>query len=242
MYLIFENKINNNTFKYDINVYGGDEYSNGKLEHDPPHFHLNYNGEDVKILIPSVDEWEFYKNIKFNSGSCPTKIIKKIIIWLDLQSHLNISLSNIEYIRYIWNKLNKYNNLTTQIDKIYQHEASNIPNYKSVKEVKTLIIKEFRNFKIVLKGGLDYGKNKDSISKPHFYIEVNGGELRALIPTLDDWNKKHYIASGEVYDIFKGLAQVHDDIVNYFNNIDNLKYIQKQWNILNDKNKNVDKI
>lgn len=241
MYL-FEDKINNKSFKYNVNVYGGDEYSNGKIEHDPPHFHLDYNDDDVRIVIPSVDDWELYKEIKFNKGYCPPKITKQIIIWLDSQNHLNKNLSNIEFIRYIWNKLNKYNNITTQLDKIYQHEASNIPIIKSVKDIRKIIIKEFKDFKIIIKGGMDYGKNKDSISKPHFYIEINGAELRALIPTIKDWNIKHFIASGESYDIFKGMVEIHNEIVKYFNNIDNLKYIQDQWNILNDKNIYVDKI
>ena len=235
-------KVSDNNINLDIYVYGGDIYSLGKKEHNPPHFHVKIkNKPDIKYLIPSVDEWHYYQRLIIYSSNDDIKINNEVVNWLKFENK-SLKILNIESIRYYWNFYNINNNLTTQLDKIYQHEASIIPNNKSIKDIKTLIIKEFKDFKIVLKGGLDYGKNKDSITKPHFYIEVNGGELRALIPTLNDWNIKHYIASGEVYDIFKGMSEVHDEIVKYFNNIDNLKYIQNQWNILNDKNKYVDQI
>ena len=62
MILILEDRINNKNFKYEINVYGGDDYSKGKIEHDPPHFHLTYDILDITIKIPTVDNWDSDKN------------------------------------------------------------------------------------------------------------------------------------------------------------------------------------
>ena len=241
MNLINEKLINSKSFIYDVNVYGGDLYSKGKIEHDPPHFHINIDGKDIKILIPSVDEWTENKKIIFINGKYNQSIIKYIIDWLDEPNFKDNQLLNIEYIRLTWNKLNEYNNITTQMVKIYQHEASSIPSNKSIKDIKSIIIKNFEDFKIIVKGGDDYGKEVNVLTKPHFYIEINGGELKALIPTLKDWKTKEFIPSGEKYDIFIGLSNIHDQIIKYFHNIDNLKFIQNQWNELNKNNNFIEK-
>ena len=51
-------KVSDNNINLDIYVYGGDIYSLGKEEHNPPHFHVKIkNKPDIEYLIPSVDEW-----------------------------------------------------------------------------------------------------------------------------------------------------------------------------------------
>lgn len=89
---------------------------------------------------------------------------------------------------------------------------------------------------------MDYGKNKNDIKEPHFYIKINGADLRVLIPKSEDFRKKEYILSAENYDIFKGLDHIHNELVQYFRNTSNLKFIQEQWNELNIHNNNVSKI
>ncbi len=72
--ILFENrKINDKNFKYDIIIYGGDILSNGKKEHDPPHFHVKYNNKEFTIKIPTVDEWFFNKKYLFLEWLCTKK-------------------------------------------------------------------------------------------------------------------------------------------------------------------------
>ena len=142
----------------------------------------------------------------------------------------------------MWNSLNQFNDQTTLLDKIFQHESNLVSKNKTIKNIKTLIVEKFKDFDLILKGGLDYGKNKNDIKEPHFYIKINDGELRVLIPKLEDFRKKEYILSAENYDIFKGLDHIHNELVQYFRNTSNLKFIQEQWNELNIHNNNVSKI
>ena len=126
----------------------------------------------------------------------------------------------------MWNSLNQFNDQTTLLDKIFQHESNLVSKNKTIKNIKTLIVEKFKDFDLILKGGLDYGKNKNDIKEPHFYIKINDGELRVLIPKLEDFRKKEYILSAENYDIFKGLDHIHNELVQYFRNTSNLKFIQ----------------
>ena len=174
-------------------------------------------------------------------GNCSKKIIKDISIWMDEQNNLDKNLSNIEFIRLTWNIINKNNRITTQLDKIYQHEASSIPINKSIKDIKSIIIKEFEDFKIIVKGGDDYGKEINVLTKPHFYIKIDGVELKVYIPTLKDWKIKEFIASAEDYDFFNGMYDVYNDIIDYLKDLNNLKNIQSTWNDLNKNNKFLDK-
>ena len=237
--LIESEKINLNS-KYTIFIYGGDAYSKGKKEHDPPHFHLKYDNKEVTIKIPTVDEWYEEKKLTIDRGIISPKILNFISEYVDLK-YKKENFTIIEYIRYMWNQLNLMNDITTLFDKIYLQEASSIPSNKSIKDIKSIIIKEFEDFKIIVKGGDDYGKEINVLTKPHFYIEIDGAELKALIPTLKDWKTKEFIPSGEKYDIFIGLPHIHDQIIEYFHNINNLKFIQNQWNDLNKNNNFIEK-
>ena len=156
-----------------------------------------------------------------------------------MENSYDNSYTNIEFIRDTWNIQNEFNDKTTTLDKIFQHESEFIPKNKSVKDIKDVSICKLKDFEIHIKGGLDYGKNKNDIKEPHFYIKINGGDLRVLIPNLEDWRKKEYILSGEEYDIFKGLSDIYEELLKYLKNPLNLKFIIDEWNNLNKFNKYV---
>jgi hypothetical protein len=138
MYICEKLKIKLHNF--DIIIYGGDIFSNGKNEHDPPHFHIKYdNGKEFTIKIPSVDEWHSNKSLNINSGIGDKEIILYIKDWLCLNSG-NYDMINIEYIRYNWNVLNKFNDKTTLFDKVYQHESNLVSKNKTIKNIKNLKI------------------------------------------------------------------------------------------------------
>jgi hypothetical protein len=234
---VYENlKIKNDN--YIIIIYGGDKYSKGKKEHDPPHFHVKYdNNKEFIIDIPTVDEWENNKNLNCK-GDIDNNVLDNILEWIELENN-EFEILNIEYLRYRWNSENEFNDQTTTIDKIFQHESKSSPINKSAKKVKDIFICKLKNFEIHIKGGLDYGKNKNDIKEPHFYLKIDDAELRVLIPKTEDWRKKEYILSGENYDIFKGLPEIYDELLKYLKNPTNLNFIQNEWNNLNMFNNHV---
>jgi hypothetical protein len=116
-------------FPYDVFVYGGDSYENGRNEHGEPHFHFADKIKGGKwqfsILIPTVEEWKQNKEIYISETSNGDykwtgfkKEKKYLIDWLDKPNN-NLNLySNLEIIRQQWNILNTDNKNVKQIKRI----------------------------------------------------------------------------------------------------------------------------
>lgn len=116
-------RINNSKeFPFDVFVYGGDSYGN---EHVDPHFHfadkIKGGNWHLSILIPTVEEWNQYKELYIyetsnNYNWIGLKKEKKLLIeWLD-NPYIDINiLTNLEYIRSQWNSLNRDNKNVSQI-------------------------------------------------------------------------------------------------------------------------------
>ena len=129
-YLVEMARINNiKDFPYDVFVYGGDSYGNGRNEHGEPHFHFSdkiKGGEyQFSVLIPSVEEWkqskELYISETSNGDYIWTGLINEkesIISWLDEINYYDNSKKNIEMIRLQWNILNIDNKNVKQISRI----------------------------------------------------------------------------------------------------------------------------
>jgi hypothetical protein len=116
-------------FPYDVFVYGGDSYGNGRNEHGEPHFHFAdkiKGGEyQFSVLIPSVEEWKQSKELYISETSNGDYIWtglrnekKSIISWLDEINYYDNSKKNIEMIRLQWNILNIDNKNVKQISRI----------------------------------------------------------------------------------------------------------------------------
>jgi hypothetical protein len=116
-------------FPYDVFVYGGDSYGNGRNEHGEPHFHFAdkiKGGEyQFSVLIPTVGEWNQNKELYISETSNGDynwtglkKEKKSLIEWLDNPNN-NLNLyTNIEIIRQQWNILNTDNKNVSQIKRI----------------------------------------------------------------------------------------------------------------------------
>lgn len=241
--LIIEKKIiNEKNFKHKIIVYGGDIYSSGKKEHDPPHFHLFINNlKEIKILIPTVDEWLDNKILKIDSGECNNRVLKEIIIWLDELNFYEVNITNLEFIRLVWNEMNINNDIATQMNKIFNYESNNSKKYINPSEdIKILNIEKYKNINFIVKGGKNYNNNLKDLKKPHFYVNINGYEFKLLIPNSKDWDNIKYLISGEDHDILKNNSEWNNDIIEYLSKYGKLKYIQDSWNDLNKNNHNVE--
>jgi hypothetical protein len=129
-YLVEMARINNiKDFPYDVFVYGGDSYGDGRNEHGEPHFHFSdkiKGGEyQFSVLIPSVEEWKQSKELYISETSNGDYIWtglrnekKSIISWLDEINYYDNSKKNIEMIRLQWNILNIDNKNVKQISRI----------------------------------------------------------------------------------------------------------------------------
>ena len=125
MNLILENRINDiKKFPFDIFVYGGPSGS-PTAEHGEPHFHFNKKGEwKYSILIPTTNEWNSKKELYISETTDDLywtgkkKIKKELIEWLDKYNHVNDEITNLEYIKFMWNKLNFYIEMLSKFIKI----------------------------------------------------------------------------------------------------------------------------
>lgn len=233
--------VNINNRKYFIKVNGGDDYSTTQKEHDPPHFHLFDNKTnhtyEIKIGIPSVDEWKNDKSLKFDIvyGYINNEVYKDIDIWVNGSYFLDEKLTNLEFLRKEWNYKNYNNSITTKFSVIMD---KNIIDEK----ITDKVIKRFNNYSIIVKGGYKYILDSGVGRNPHFYLKFdNGSEIISFIPKKEEWEENKYL-TGVYGDVFKDLKKVYEELIEYFSKNNNLEKVSNVWNDLNKNNNFVFKI
>ena len=111
-------------FPYIVIVNGGNSDGPGRKEHGEPHFHFsNKSGSfSFSVLIPTVSEWNNSKELyisESNNGYFDWTGLRRekkdLIYWLDEINKDESIYTNIQYIRYIWNKNNYFNKNVKQI-------------------------------------------------------------------------------------------------------------------------------
>ena len=94
-----------NDFPYLIFVNGGPHYGNGSKIY--PHFIIQYKNMRIFINIPTVEDWNKNKNLKYNNKyeEIVSSFKDKLIEWLDNPQNIYPEYSNLIGMRLLWNHL-----------------------------------------------------------------------------------------------------------------------------------------
>jgi hypothetical protein len=86
-----------------IYIKGGGDNNGGQKEHDPPHFHLEFNeGKEIRIIIPNF----IFDELKSLDTELNSKIIKDIRKWFELKHKTAKLYNNYDMLKIQWNELN----------------------------------------------------------------------------------------------------------------------------------------
>lgn len=86
-----------------IFIKGGGDNNAGQKEHNPPHFHLEFNdGKDIRVIIPN----NINDDIKSIDDTLNNKIKKDIKKWFLLPYKFTKLHNNYEMLKIEWNTLN----------------------------------------------------------------------------------------------------------------------------------------
>lgn len=83
--------------KFDIRIWSND--------HNPPHFHIKYDGWDISFLIENGEEYRVNKY--GNSSVSYSYINENVLKWLNGQSNLMKRYNNQDTCKIIWNSYHK---------------------------------------------------------------------------------------------------------------------------------------